>query len=203
MKMFLAFAIGYLLGSIQTAYFVGKFFAKIDVRDYGSRNAGASNVVAVIGWKPGVITAIADVLKAFVAVLIIRNFISADINYLYLAGAGAFIGHCFPFYLRFRGGKGTACMVGLLLSIHWQSGLVLLILSILVAVMTDYEYCGTLTLVGGALAWNAFINPFSIAFYTVIALNLISLYLHRGNIIRLLAGKEFKISQNIHRKNKE
>jgi len=109
----------YLLGSIPTAVWVGKGFYGIDIRDYGSKNAGATNTIRVLGWKAGLPVMVVDILKGFAAVTLIRFVQSLApgtdqfVNFQLILGGTAVIGHIFPVFARFRGGKGVATLFGM------------------------------------------------------------------------------------------
>jgi glycerol-3-phosphate acyltransferase PlsY len=136
-KIILCFLFGYLLGAINPSYIIGRIRG-FDIRKKGSRNAGASNALITMGKWAGILIALFDIAKAsvayWVAPLIFKDMpIAAAI-----AGAAAIIGHIFPFYMRFRGGKGTACLGGLLIAIDWRLFLIMLALEIVLALVTDY-----------------------------------------------------------------
>ena len=112
MILFLSILIGYLLGSINPAYFFGWLLKHQDIRTFGTKNAGGTNVLKNIGIAPGIITIIYDLLKGVLAIFIAWKLGVHDPWYL-LAGLGAFLGHVFPFYLNFRGGQGVAVLMSL------------------------------------------------------------------------------------------
>ena len=117
MERIICLAIGYICGLLQTGYLVGKM-NHVDIRKEGSGNAGSTNALRVMGWKAGAMTFAGDVIKCLAAVLIAR-YIYRDTEYVPLlamyAGMGATLGHNFPFYLKFKGGKGIAVLAGLVL----------------------------------------------------------------------------------------
>jgi len=136
-KVILCALFGYALGTINPAYIMGKLRG-IDIRKDGSKNAGASNALLLLGKFAAVFSAIFDIMKAATAfwlapVIFAKLPLAAEI-----AGVAAVIGHIYPFYMKFRGGKGTACLGGLLLAIDWRMLLILLAVEILIAVVTDY-----------------------------------------------------------------
>ena len=140
LKILLCFLFGYLIGGINPAYVIGRLRG-IDIRKKGSKNAGASNAVILLGKTVGVAIALFDIGKAaasfWLAPVIFNQFgglpLAAEI-----AGVGAIIGHIFPVYMKFRGGKGTACLGGVLLAIDWRLFLIALFTEILLVVATDY-----------------------------------------------------------------
>jgi glycerol-3-phosphate acyltransferase PlsY len=119
----LCIVIGYLFGMIQTSFILGKIKG-IDIREHGSGNAGTTNTLRVLGKKAGLIVFVGDLLKSIIALTLVRFLITPsypEIKYLLLfyTGFGAVIGHNFPFYLKFKGGKGIAATGGMILSLHW------------------------------------------------------------------------------------
>lgn len=134
--------IGYGLGCINISYIISKLNG-FDIRKYGSGNAGASNIIIVMGKKIGIFAAIFDIMKAFLAVVLARtvfeNAVVADFNYAGLiAGAFSIIGHIAPFYMGFKGGKGLASLGGTILATDVKLFAVLLLLAIFIALITDY-----------------------------------------------------------------
>ena len=141
--------IGYFFGCFQTSYFISRLIIKKDIREMGSGNAGASNVTSELGWKYGIITGVLDVLKAFIPtylVVFIFPNTNQEIHMMALAGTGAVLGHIYPFFLDFRGGKGVACYIGMLLAINWQIGVAVIIGLILITIITDYVSVGSISL---------------------------------------------------------
>lgn len=134
---------GYLLGSINTAYLLVKTMGK-DIRDIGSNNAGASNVFISIGKKYGVLVGALDILKGFLAVKLVAFLFPESALLPVLAGAGAVLGHIFPFWIKFRGGKGLATFMGLLLGMDWRYFIAMAILLIAVLLITDFIGLGTI-----------------------------------------------------------
>lgn len=110
----ISISIAYLLGSFLPAYWLGRFLPGIDIREHGTHNAGATNVFLVLGLYPAMLTALYDGLKGVIAMGIAQIF-GASLFFIYLSGISAIVGHIFPFYLGFRGGRGAATSVGLLL----------------------------------------------------------------------------------------
>ena len=135
-QIFLSMLIGYLLGCIQSAYILGRLAGKIDIREHGSGNAGASNITSTLGLKFGVIVGLVDILKGFFAVQIVRWIYPGNLELAYLAGLMAIVGHMFPFFLKFRGGKGVATLAGMMFGVNWKLGVFfVLLVAIPVAMM--------------------------------------------------------------------
>jgi glycerol-3-phosphate acyltransferase PlsY len=122
--------IAYLLGSIPSAVWIGKAFKGVDVREHGSKNAGATNMMRVLGVKIGIPVLLIDVFKGFAAVKLallspaFETGTNAFVNFQLALGAAVVFGHVFPVFAGFRGGKGVATIVGILLALHWQATLV-------------------------------------------------------------------------------
>ena len=148
MKVVLTILISYLLGCFSSAYILGKYFSNIDIREFGSGNAGTTNALRVMGKKMGGITLILDVVKGLIAVFIGRLILGEDGGML--AGIFAVLGHNFPIFLKFKGGKGVATSIGVLIFINWQVGLVVLIIAISIMAITRYISLGSI--IGGFLA---------------------------------------------------
>ena len=200
--------IGYAVGCIQTAYIVGRITKNIDIREHGSGNAGASNIQRVIGSKAGLMVFVLDVLKAiagFTAGALLfhggGSFFPAGLPLepgLY-AGLGVLIGHNFPFFLKFKGGKGIASTLGVMLALDWRAALGVYLIGLAVLYATKYISLAslTMTLIFPLLIWfrisyNAEINAEIIAISFL--MTAMAFFLHRGNIQRLLAGTERKLS---------
>ena len=149
-----AVLIGYVLGCIQTAFIVGKLTGKIDIRDYGSGNAGFTNATRVLGAKAGIVVFLVDFFKvilAFILASIIFNgkgSFTEGVSYLpgIYAGIGAILGHNYPFYLGFKGGKGIACTLGLMLFLNWQIALITYAIGFVEFMFTKYISLASLTM---------------------------------------------------------
>ena len=137
--------IGYFLGNISSSYLVGKLMAKVDVREHGSGNLGATNVYRVLGFKAGAIVFLADTLKGLLATLI-GLWIKGDVGGL-IGGIAAVAGHNWPFLLEFKGGKGIATSFGTLVILFPLISLILLIVEVLVIVFTGYVSLASITVV--------------------------------------------------------
>lgn len=200
-------AIGYLFGLFQTAYFYGKAHG-IDIREHGSGNAGTTNTLRVLGTKAGLIVFAGDCLKCMAAVWIVRLiFGNTYHNIIYLlclyTGAGAILGHNYPFYLKFKGGKGIAATAGMVLSFHPWFILTGVLLFFVPFLTLHYVSLGSLLVYAGLMiqlvvfGQNGFFSEMTqgqlIEMYIVFGCLLVMAYWkHRDNIKRLLQGKERK-----------
>lgn len=186
--------IGYLLGCISMSYFISKI-KHIDLRNHGSKNLGASNTVALIGWKEGIIVVICDILKAVIAVLIARYCFKAYIYGLYVAGVSSVIGHIFPFYLGFKGGKGTASFVGMMFALHPIAGLIISILILGIMYISDYIVLGTFSAIISAPIIIYMLTHNLIGSLIVLCASIIIFYKHIPNIYKLKDGTEMGLRQ--------
>ena len=185
--------IGYAFGCIQSAYLISKMVGKMDIREHGSGNAGASNITAIMGWKYGFIVASVDVLKGILAVLVVKWIFPNSPDLAYLSGMMAIIGHIFPFYLKFRGGKGVATLVGMMFGLNWKLGTLFLLLVVVPGLLADYIVIGSFTTFT-TLPIVTYILGYPIIFTLMSAcLTVLVFYLHRANIQRIMDKEEVKI----------
>lgn len=203
----IAVAIGYVFGLFQTGYFYGKSKG-IDIRNEGSGNAGTTNTLRVLGWKAGLITFLGDAFKAIFAVLLVKVLFQEKypewISILELyAGFGAVLGHNFPFYLNFKGGKGIACTAGMIASVCPLAVPVCLILFVGTIAITRYVSLGSILVVTAYLIQVIIFGQKGIItleasylpeFYVISAcFTVMGIWRHRANIKRLLNGTENKL----------
>lgn len=202
-----AVAIGYVIGLFQTGYLYGKSHG-IDIREHGSGNSGTTNTLRTLGWKAGAITFIGDVAKAIVAVIIVhflfREMEGLKVIELY-AGFGAVLGHNFPFYLKFKGGKGIASTSGMILAVCPQAAPLCLILFIAIVLATRYVSLGSIimviafvvqTITYNHLGWLGVESGYMLEFDILAAcFTALAIWQHRANIKRLINGTENKFGQ--------
>tara|TARA_Y100000588_G_C14143568_1_gene877298 strand:- start:80 stop:685 length:606 start_codon:yes stop_codon:yes gene_type:complete len=190
-SIFIASAIGYVIGCIQPSYFIGKMKG-IDIREHGSKNAGAANTTMTLGWALGVFTGVFDVLKATFCVLITAYiFKSPEFSFLpFLSGAMAIMGHNYPFYMGFDGGKGTASIIGIMFGFDLIWGFIMLAVIILSTLITNYLVVGTVNiyLVLMYLALYKYTSPEIL--YVSLFLSILGIYKHRQNLVRIKNGTE-------------
>lgn len=186
-----ALIIAYLFGSISSAIIVCKLMGLPDPRTQGSNNPGATNVLRIGGKKAAVITLFGDVLKGFLPVLAAK-LIGLTPVAIGLVAFAAFIGHLYPIFFRFEGGKGVATLIGCLLAISWQVGLCWIAIFALIAITLRYISLASLiaSLLAPFYTWY-FTNNLNLSL--IIALmSVFLIYRHRSNIAKLIAGKESK-----------
>ncbi|MBN8697007.1 MAG: glycerol-3-phosphate 1-O-acyltransferase PlsY [Bacteroidetes bacterium] len=189
----------YLLGSIPSAVWIGKFFYKIDVREYGSGNAGATNTFRVLGKKAGIPVLIIDTLKGFAAVSLayLSKYEPGSnqfINLQLVLGIASLVGHIFPIFASFRGGKGIATLLGIILAVHTSAALISIGIFIVVLLISSYVSLGSMI---AAVAFPVIVIvvfqtkvPSLIIFSILIAIMV--LITHQKNIERLLRREESK-----------
>ena len=202
LKIFSALALGYLLGSLNTAVIVGKIYGK-DIGSHGSKSAGLTNTLRVLGRSAAVLVLSGDILKGVTACLIglrlgvyVYSGAARDCVSLLAAGAGAVIGHNWPVYFGFKGGKGVLTALTVMFMINWVMALMSLGVFVIVVTLTRYVSFGTLcaTVFFAAISFfPVFEGTFYFQIFTLLmALTLI--FKHRENIQRLLSGTENKLS---------
>lgn len=204
MERLICVAIGYLFGLFQTGYIYG-MIKHMDIRKHGSGNAGTTNALRTLGWKAGVITFIGDCLKCVLAVALVR-FIFADSSHVELlaiyVGFGAVLGHNFPFYLNFKGGKGIASTAGLILAVNPLMFMIVAIVFVGIVWFTQYVSLGSLVImvlfviqvvIHGQMGGFGLTKGELYEFYAiVIVLAALAFWRHRENIKRLATGTENK-----------
>ena len=197
--------IAYLIGSINFSVIISKKTAGFDIREKGSGNAGSTNMLRSVGKKAALITLVCDILKGVVAILIamlIGNIINAEDKAILvqIAGIAVVLGHTFPIFFGFKGGKGVATSLGILLMKNWQIGLICLVFALVLMALTRVVALGScsaavlypvLTLF---IKENFIVSEGSGYFIYSIILAAIVLFNHRSNIQRMLNGTENKLS---------
>lgn len=202
MEWIIVIAAGYLLGSIPSAVWFGKWLHGIDVRQHGSGNAGATNVFRVLGRRTGFIVLFADILKGSLASLTalwLPAFGASEpqtlLNAQLAGGAAAVLGHLYPVFAGFKGGKGVATMLGIMLAIQWQASLVSL--GVFLLVWLVFHYISLASMSGGLvfpLAYFLLSGKQSLLMSVIaFAVPALLIYTHRGNIRKLLKGTESKM----------
>jgi len=183
---------GYLLGSVSTAIITCKVMGLSDPRTVGSNNPGATNVLRAGGKKAAIITLLGDMLKGLIPVLI-AVLLDMQNEIIAATAVAAFLGHLYPIYYGFKGGKGVATILGALLGIHWMLGLGTIGIWLFMAVTLRYSSLSALVAAAGSpvLAW--FITQSEVITVCVAFMALMLIWRHKKNIQNLLSGKEDKI----------
>ncbi len=204
------FVMAYLLGSLPTSVWLGQAYFGIDVRDFGSGNAGATNTFRVLGRKAGIIVMLVDILKGWTAtslalLLYLMNVIPFDdlLMYKLLFGILSVLGHIFPVYVGFKGGKGVATLLGMVLAIHTEAALLCILIFFVVLLTSKYVSLGSMI---AALAFPILLllprfspdDPMMIVFgFVMFAIVVIT---HQKNIVRLLNGEESRTNIRLRKK---
>ena len=195
-----AFILSYILGSIPTSFLMGKMIKKIDIREHGSGNVGATNALRVLGTKIGIITLIIDIGKGILAVILGKMIVTDPSNIVVIAfGLLAILGHIFTIFLKFKGGKGVATAAGVFIALSPQAIGIALLVFVLTVWISKYVSLGSilaaLVLFGVELYWNitnSFQNIELLIFVFIIAAFII--IRHKSNIKRIIAGNENRIN---------
>ena len=184
-----AIFLGYLLGCSHMALYLSKV-KQIDFRSNGSGNLGASNATVLLGWKAGVLVAIHDISKAILAVVLAR-FLFPDAERIgAVAGVSCVLGHIFPFYLKFKGGKGFAAYIGMTIALNWKLALIVCFAVLVVTVITDYIVAGTMTtVITVPLYLGVSGHDLLLAFILLIATAVI-IFKHMENFRKIINGTE-------------
>ena len=180
----------YSIGSFSPAMVAGKLAKGIDIREVNTKNAGASNVTISLGLKYGIIVGISDLLKGLIPILILRYFFPENELIWFVGGVSAVVGHIYPFYMNFRGGKGTSTFVGVLLGGAPLIGLSLGVLLIVITIISDHVAIGTLSLITFAPLSLFVLDYQRMIVYIVIFYSLLSLYKHSSNFIKIYKKEE-------------
>lgn len=200
--------IGYLFGCIQTGYIVGKIIHHKDIRELGNGNAGASNATLVFGKKFGLITVTIDILKSVIAMIIIKRYFGTEIDakslttLLYITGLFVILGHNYPFYMGFRGGKGTAATIGIMYGLNIWLGLTGMIVMIILILITNYMTIATMGMLVTLLFYTILVYPILITLLVVGVLSIMSIYRHRKNFINIKNKDEVKVLEALFKKSK-
>ena len=197
MKLILVLA-AYLIGSMPWSVWIGRLFYGVDVRDYGSGNAGATNTMRVLGTKPGLAVLILDALKGFMAVKLAVLFpaYAGDIELMVILGVCSVVGHIFPVFANFKGGKGIATLLGMIIAIH--TGAALIAIATFMVFFLSFRIV-SLSSILAALSFPVWLifryhEHSKILVLFAFAMVFLVLITHQKNIERLLNGKERRIS---------
>ena len=196
--------IAYLLGSISFSVIISKKMAGFDVREKGSGNAGTTNVLRTVGKKASIITLVCDILKGVVAILVayVAGLIMKDsvdkTLLIQLAGIAVILGHTFPIFFGFKGGKGIATALGVLMMTNWNIGLICLVFALVLMILTRMVSLGSIAaavlfpVLVIFMPHNAYLVDGNYIIYAIL-LAVLVVFNHRTNVKRLLTGTENKI----------
>ncbi|WP_281191197.1 glycerol-3-phosphate 1-O-acyltransferase PlsY [Staphylococcus schleiferi] len=190
MVIALLFIASYLIGSIPSGYLIGKIFFKKDIREYGSGNTGATNSFRVLGKPAGFAVTFFDIFKGFIVVFLPALF-NVEIHGL-LVGIFAIIGHVYPIYLKFKGGKAVATSAGVLLAVNPILLLILALIFFIILKLTKYVSLSSIIAAICCVIGSFFISDY-VLLITSIAVSVLLIYRHSSNIKRIIKGTEPKI----------
>jgi len=206
MNYFIVALIGYIFGCMQFSYILGKTFRNVDIRTLGHGNAGASNAVVSLGWKYGIAVALLDIFKAIISILIVKGLFRNAVNieqlnfYLYLNGFFVIVGHNHPFFMKFKGGKGTASLIGMLVAINVPMALIGILIIVAVTIVTDYIALGTIALVIYFIIATIYLKFGTGAIIISIVIAMMSIFNHLINIKRIINKEENGLRKAMKRK---
>ena len=201
----IAVLLAYFIGSIPSAIWVSKWFFGIDVRDYGSNNAGATNTFRVIGKVAGFIVLFFDILKGWISVKLLTTLIFYDpnslefINMQLIVGITAVLGHVFPIYEKFQGGKGVATLMGIILAINFSAAIGCVIIFLVIFLFFNYVSLGAIVAAIFFPIITIFIlrvESLSLIYFSIF-ISILVILTHKPNIFRLLNKDENKMKINL------
>ena len=195
LKYVIAAVAGYLLGNVSVGILISKLYGVMDIRRHGSGNAGSTNVLRTLGWVPSILTLLGDCLKAYLAALLGRA-LCGDTGML-LAGVCAVVGHDFPVFFRFHGGKGIASSLGVIIAVDPWIALALLVLVVGITAFTRYVSVGSIC---ASILYPVLVAVFHVGrtnygWYVAssVFMGALALFCHRKNIARLIHGEENRL----------
>lgn len=190
--------IAYLLGSISFSYLIARWVKGVDIREHGSGNAGATNTLRVLGKGPAILVLLLDAFKGLIAVYLGYLLIGDQPWMLAICGMLAIIGHNWPIFLRFRGGKGVATTIGVVIALFFYAGLISGVIAIILIVITRFVSLGSLVFTASLpFVLLAFQNYYPPAYlWLSVAMALLAIIRHRKNINSLFQGTERKIGED-------
>ena len=189
MAYFIMCVIGYLLGCSNLAFLIAKFKG-VDLASGGSGNPGASNATILMGWRIGVLVGVHDAGKALLAVFLASLLFPNTEGIKVVAGAACVLGHIFPAFLKFKGGKGFASYIGMSLALSWKFALIVIVAVIIVTILFDYLVIGTTLTVVSLPIYLFFSSAGWIAVIAACIATAVIIYKHRINYVRMIKGTE-------------
>ena len=199
MSYFISVLIGYLIGCISPSYIISKI-KKVELRKVGSGNLGGTNTYFYVGRGWGIFVVLFDICKAMLSVLICQALFPESPLIGLIAGVATIFGHMFPIFLKFKGGKGLACMGGLVLVTEWRFFIVILIIGCLLSILFDY---GVMVAISASIIYPIMysIKTQSLfSFFLLAVAGSAMIYKHMGNIRNIRAGEEPKVRETFFRK---
>jgi len=202
MNMILTILFGYLLGSISTGVVLSKLFAKTDIRTQGSGNAGTTNMLRILGRKMALLTFVGDMLKGIIAVFIGKALVGGDLGGV-VGVVGAVLGHYYPLYFGFKGGKGIATSFGSLLFVFPIQALIAFTVFLILVAVTHYVSVGSVAAAITLPLLVVLTTPYNLAVYVLVCgIGISVIWRHRANIVRLIQHKQNKLDFRTLKKKK-
>ena len=196
-----AIVLGYLLGCSHMAFYISKL-KKMDIRTAGSGNLGASNATVLFGWGSGVLVALHDIGKAFLAV-VLAKWLFPELAYAgAAAGIASVLGHIFPFYLKFKGGKGLASYFGMTLALSWKLALIVVAVVVLATVITDFISVGALSTIVVVPVYMGITTHSALLVGILLIGTTVMFYKHWENIVRIANKEEIGLRSTIRGDNR-
>lgn len=192
--VFLSIIFAYLLGSISPSFIAGKIISGVDIRDLGSGNAGATNALRVLGWRVGFVVLLSDMAKGVLAVALAHLLTNGQISALALAGLAAIIGHNWPIYFGFRGGKGISTTIGVLLTLTPVPVLYAVLVAVALLLLLRFVSLSSLSFVTLTPLFQIMLHSPAIYIWIAVLIAIMAFWRHRSNISRLLHGRENRIT---------
>ena len=189
----LSAVIAYLIGSISFSTLIGRWFGKIDIREHGSGNAGATNTLRVLGARYAIIVLLADIAKGIIAVLLAKALGGGNPWVTYISALAVIVGHNWPIYFGFRGGKGVATTIGVLLVLMPKSLLTACLIAVILIAITRYVSLGALVLTVLTPIVGILYHSGTGKVILAVVIAVLTIWRHRKNIERLLRGQEHRV----------
>ena len=196
MRYVIVVLLSYLIGCSSMALYLSRM-KKTDVRQAGSGNLGTSNAVLLLGWRAGILVGLHDIGKAFLAVHLAQWLFPLLPHAGVVAGVACVLGHIFPFYLRFKGGKGFASYLGMTLALNWKFALIILIAVVVLTLLTDYIVVGTFTTVVSVPLYLGIARHSLLLAMILCIATAVILFKHRENLVRICRGTEIGLRSAI------
>ncbi|MBU5439601.1 glycerol-3-phosphate 1-O-acyltransferase PlsY [Tissierella sp. MSJ-40] len=196
-QLLMVVSISYLIGNFSSAYILGKILRKVDIREHGSGNAGATNALRTFGKRIGALAFILDVTKGILATFV--GYKLMGYNGSLLGGIFVVLGHNWPIFLNFKGGKGIATSLGVIFFLHWPTGIICILIGAFIIYKTRYVSLGSIVAAAITPIIGSIVNrPFNREFFlTTLFLAILAIFRHRANIERLAKGKEYKLGEKV------
>ena len=183
-----------MFGCIQTSFFIGKILFKIDVKNQGSKNAGASNGVLLFGWVYGVFIGLVDLMKGYIPVSICLTLTEFDMFLASIVGGGVILGHIYPFFMNFNGGKGMSSYFGMMLALDFSFGMILLLLSAIFLMVTNYVAVATILILVCVPIREYFFSVHTISnpeyILSILFFSMLIISKHIENLVKIKNGTE-------------